>query len=419
MISQQLDMLERKMADESISSERISMERIGKRFVHNAQATIITTMLKNRMKESSEESSSDEEWEAAVKKKRTRRKRVQPHVHNISEPVMAPCQDHEFNSHFRLSHKTFELLLNKIGRDLLRKVRGCETIPSRQQLQIAIWKMANPDSYRSLCERFKIAASTALHSVRRVCAALNRLAPTMIKWPTGDAVGIAMRGFEEASSFPRTIGAVGVMHLSIDTPNENPENYVNHTGHHSIQLQVVCDHRALITHCYAGQPGAIDEQTVFRLSEVTAFLSDPDKFPEDSHLVGNATYELHHHFMVPFEDNGQLTERQKNFNFCQALARNAVERCFSLLKDRMRSLMHCLPMKTVDFMAEYIVACCVLHNICVLKNDELEMLIADNVQNEGAAKTSNHGNIEAGDANVNIGIYKRDVIAQILPVKLA
>ena len=70
-------------------------------------------------------------------------------------------------------------------------------------------------------------------------------------------------------------------------------------------------------------------------------------------------------------------------------------------------------------MAEYIVACCVIHNICVLRNDDLEMVIVDNAQNESVAKNLNHGDIGGGDASVNIGIHKRDVIAQTLPIKLA
>ena len=81
------------------------MERIGERVVHNAQVTIITTMLKNRMQDSFVESSSDEEWEAAVKRIRIRRRRVHPHDHTYSDhvmpSVMPSCNAHEFNCHFR------------------------------------------------------------------------------------------------------------------------------------------------------------------------------------------------------------------------------------------------------------------------------------------------------------------------------
>lgn len=131
----------------------------------------------------------------------------------------------------------------------------------------------------------------------------------------------------------------------------------------------------MITHCYAGHPGSIHDQRVFRLSEVSEFLNDELKFPSDSHLVGDAAYELQQHLMTPYRDNGFLTQRQENYNYRHSAARIAVERCIGLLKGRMRSLLHCLPLTRVDLMAEYIVACCVIHNICTLKNDEIRLIV--------------------------------------------
>lgn len=85
-----------------------------------------------------------------------------------------------------------------------------------------------------------------------------------------------MRGFEESSSFPKTVGAIDGIHIRIDAPKENSVDYINRKGFHSIQLQLVCDHRTLITHCY---PGSVHDQRVFRQSEVANYLNDEEKFP--------------------------------------------------------------------------------------------------------------------------------------------
>jgi len=71
--------------------------------------------------------------------------------------------------------------------------------------------------------------------------------------------------------------------------------------------------------------------------------------------------------MVPYRDNGHLTQKQKNFNFCHFSARMAIERSFGFLKGWFRSLLTTLDMKRVDLIPKYIMACCVLHNICLLK----------------------------------------------------
>lgn len=77
---------------------------------------------------------------------------------------------------------------------------------------------------------------------------------------------------------------------------------------------------------------------------------------------------------MPFKDNGHLTPTQTYSNFRHSSARIHSERCYALLKGRMRSQLHCLPVTRVDLMVDYVVACCVIHNICVLRRDELEII---------------------------------------------
>jgi len=68
-----------------------------------------------------------------------------------------------------------------------------------------------------------------------------------------------------------------------------------------------------------------------------------------------------------------LTQRQKNYNFCHSSSRMVIERAFDLLKCRWRSLLHVLAMNNVELIPYHILACCVLHNICLLRKDELEL----------------------------------------------
>ncbi|KAG5896232.1 hypothetical protein JTB14_009731 [Gonioctena quinquepunctata] len=86
--------------------------------------------------------------------------------------------------------------------------------------------MATVDSYRSVCDRFNIGRATA--------------------WPSGDRAIDVMQGFEIASRFPKVIGAIDGTHIHIDSPKENAADYINRKGFHSIQLQLVCDHKTSI-----------------------------------------------------------------------------------------------------------------------------------------------------------------------------
>lgn len=96
--------------------------------------------------------------------------------------------------------------------------------------------------------------------------------------------------------------------------------------------------------------------------------------------MGGSAYKLHDNLMIPYRDNGHLTERQKNYNFCHASARIVIERVFGLLKGRFRSLLTKLAMDRIDLIPKYILACCILHNICLMRGDELEVEINQDVQ---------------------------------------
>lgn len=53
----------------------------------------------------------------------------------------------------------------------------------------------------------------------------------------------------------------------------------------------------------------------------------------------------------------------------------AIERSFGLLKGRFRSYLTTLAMERVDLITKFIIACCVLHNVCLLKNDDFAITV--------------------------------------------
>lgn len=124
------------------------------------------------------------------------------------------------------------------------------------------------------------------------------------------------------------------------------------------------------------------DQRVFRQSEMAEYLNYAERFHQNSHILGDAAYEIHQYLLTPFRDNGHLTEKQKTYNYRHSVARVAVKRCIGLLKGRMRSLLDRLPMQRIDLMAEYIIACCVIHNICTFRRDEILVIAIPSSSNE-------------------------------------
>lgn len=144
---------------------------------------------------------------------------------------------------------------------------------------------------------------------------------------------------------------------------------------------------------------------VFRLSDVQTMCTD-NYFPEDSHIIGDAAYALQKHVMVPYKNNGHLTDAQVNFNNRLCSARVMIERAIGLLKGRFRSLLDKLHMKRTDLIPQYIIACCVLHNICILNEDimDVPLLVEANI---------NEHNIAPNNDNQE-GVEKRTAITYML-----
>ncbi|XP_036144342.1 putative nuclease HARBI1, partial [Monomorium pharaonis] len=258
--------------------------------------------------------------------------------------------------------------------------------------------------FSCVADRFNVGKGTAWRSVRRVVNALYAKVGTFIKWPSRQEAIQIIEIIEHRYGFPDVIGAVDGTHIKITAPKCNSELYVNRKGFHSIQLQVICDEQLRFIHCYTGQVGSVHDMRVFRLSNVKSMFRN-ENFPNDSHLLGDAAYCLSKHVMVPFKDNGHLTERQINFNKRLSAARMIVERSLALLKGRFRSILDTLPMQRTDLIPKYIVACCILHNICLLKNDFVDIPIIINEQNVAQPELANDDGQREGQDKRNAIMY--------------
>lgn len=75
--------------------------------------------------------------------------------------------------------------------------------------------------------------------------------------------------------------------------------------------------------------------------------------------------------MTPFPTGGALTAAQQRFNYRLSKARVIIERAFGKLKSRWRCLLKQLEEST-ERVPQTIITCCILHNICILMDDQLD-----------------------------------------------
>jgi hypothetical protein len=142
----------------------------------------------------------------------------------------------------------------------------------------------------------------------------------------------------------------------------------------------VCTSQLYFTDIYVGWPGSVNDARVWRNSPLYhKMLQNPESLPPNTHLIGDKTYPLDTFLMVPFKDNGHLTESQKRYNKVLSKTRILIEQAFGHLKNAFRCLQFLNRIK-IENLKYVIMSACILHNIRVARNipfENIEIPIAD------------------------------------------
>ncbi|XP_067135134.1 putative nuclease HARBI1 [Centruroides vittatus] len=320
--------------------------------------------------EADSSSSSDEE------SNESQRRAYVPRIKNYITEIVPLYSSSDFRSHFRLSRASFEalsnLLMPKITNHAINRA-GRPSLTACDKVLMTLWFLGNREAYRSVSDRFGVSKSTLFRVVQTTCTALSELAPQFIKWPSGEQVQEITQSFHNKSGFPGVVGAIDGTHIEIPAPQIHAVAYVNRHGYHSIILQAVCDNSMVFISCHAGECGRVHDAEVYARSTLSGKIAREAEtmFPYDSHIVGDGAYPINKQLMKPYPDNGHLTATQVRYNNKLSSARSVIERSFAHLKGRWRRL-HYLDMSKMESIPSVVMACCVLHNICITRGDILQ-----------------------------------------------
>ena len=288
--------------------------------------------------------------------------------------------EREWKQNFRVNRATFQFLCRELQPHLEKSDAVRTPLPLEQRVAICLWRLGTNVEYRTISHLFGVGISTvcvAVHDVSR--AIVESLAAQYISIPTGEGLRRIVNGFSSKWGFPQCIGAIDGSHIPIIAPSENPLDYYNRKGYHSVILQALVDHEYRFLDVYVGWPGSVHDARV--LANSTLYRNcESGMLPHWPRTIGNTTvpllilgdpaYPLKSWLMKPFSDTG-LTARQRKFNYQLSRARVVVENAFGRLKGRWRSLMKRND-NNIKFVPKLVTACCVLHNLCEQYGDACE-----------------------------------------------
>uniref|UniRef100_UPI00398F5E97 putative nuclease HARBI1 n=1 Tax=Pristiophorus japonicus TaxID=55135 RepID=UPI00398F5E97 len=192
-------------------------------------------------------------------------------------------------------------------------------------------------------------------------------------------------GFARIVGFPIVQGAIDCMHVELQAPPHNGEVLCNCKGDHSLNIQLVCDHRQMVLAVNARYPVSSHDSFILRENSVPQ-LFQPLHAGHDW-FIDDKGYGLVTWLMT--------TPAKQCYNHNRATTRAIIDQTIGNLKQRFCYL-DCSGGKfqyTPDRLSMSTIVCCRLHNLAIMRGQSLSPGIAaapqedddDEEEDEGAS----------------------------------
>ena len=305
-----------------------------------------------------------------------------PRIGNYVDLVENLYDGDDFRSHFRITRGTFEqieLFLGNIpGKHQQQEAAGRPVVALRKQLLLFLWYLGTQETFISLADRFGVALSTAHAVVERITDAFCSVHGSIIVWPhsAAEVFGVS-EGFQQLCGVGGIIGAIDGSHIRIRPPADDEQSYFNRKKFHSIILQGVSIASYLFTNVYVGWPGSTHDSCVLRNSPLcqSAEGNYQNFFRGNTFLVADPAYAARRWLAPTLKRLPGQTPQQRKYSTTIAKARVVIEQSFGILKGRWRRLHNLNLQVDIERVPCTVLAACVLHNICMMEDEEFEDLL--------------------------------------------
>ena len=275
------------------------------------------------------------------------------------------------------SKDTFEMICNELTSAVAKENTMLrDAVPVRQRVAVCIWRLATGEPLRLVSKKFGLGISTCHKLVLEVCSAIRTvLMPKYLQWPDEESTRRIKDEYEATSGIPNVVGSMYTTHIPIIAPKISVAAYFNkrHTERnqktsYSITVQGVVDPKGGFTDVCIGWPGSMPDDQVLEKSAL--FQRANQGLLKGVWIVGGSGYPLMDWVLVPYTQQ-HLTWTQHAFNEKTGEIQRIAKDAFARLKGRWSCLQKRTEVKLQD-LPVVLGACCVLHNICELRNEEMD-----------------------------------------------
>ena len=194
----------------------------------------------------------------------------------------------------RIHRTTYDILLEHLRPTLEEEhVRWKQNFGLEKQLLMFLWYLANKESYRVVARLFHVSKSTAHKYIHRVSEAVSNLSEKLIKWPDFDVQQDISDTIQNTSYIPNCVGFIDGSHIRLQSAPNGDRDYTNRKGYFSIQLQMICDDKCIITDTCVGWQGCTHDARVFRNSQMYDGIENGNALAQRMHWPSDSSTMLY------------------------------------------------------------------------------------------------------------------------------
>ncbi|KAJ9540575.1 hypothetical protein OSB04_027081 [Centaurea solstitialis] len=252
--------------------------------------------------------------------------------------------------------------------DMLETYGGLRTnrfISIEEQVAIFLHIVAHNVKNRVMICRFHRSGDTISRVVSRVCNAIIRLHPQLLKKPEPVPDNSTDQRWKW---FKNCLGALDGTYIKCKVPLEDKPRYRTRKNEIATNVLGVCSQDMQFIYVLPGWEGSAADGRVLR----DALLRPHGlKVPRPGYYLVDAGYTNGEGFLAPYRGQRyhlndwrgghQPTTPKEFFNMKHSSARNVIERCFGMLKAKW-GILRDNSYYPIDSKVRIIMACCLLHN---------------------------------------------------------